>query len=265
MELGLRGKVAWVVGGSYGIGGEVSKGLAREGALLAISARDAEKLRKTKEDIVIETGFEPLVISADATNRRQMRGAYSSILGKLGNVSTFVYNPGEGQFGGIFDDTLSEKDWYDNWNINVISFIQALRLLLPKMKEQKYGRVVIVGSASGKQPTAGQLISNVTKGSLLALVKTIAEELAPYNILVNNICPGRFITPRRERLVAQRHEREGLDPLKYYEDLAQTIPMKRLGLPGEIADVIIFMVSERASYITGQSINVDGGLVRSII
>ena len=185
-----------------------------------------------------------------------------TIQNRLGEVDILVHNAGSGMISSILDEQTTPEMWQDSWNKNVLSFVETLRLVLPGMKRKQSGRVIVVGSASGKQPTKNQFISNVTKGSLIPLVKSLAEELAPHNILVNNVCPGRFLTPQRERRVRELAA-AGMDEKQYYEELAATIPLRRIGRPEEIADFIVFLASERASYITGQSINVDGGLIRA--
>lgn len=263
MDLKLKTKVAWIVGGSAGIGRACAKSLLEEGAQVIISARKKELLKKTVDSLEREVGEKPSLIQVDATDHKEMEKSFRSIISEFGKIDILIYAAGISQPGKLME--LSPQDWNQNWNLNVISFFNVVKLVVPELKKEGGGRIVVTGAASGKQPTPNQLVSNTTKGSLLPMVKTLAEELADDMILINNVCPGRFLTPRRMELAKAKEENDGISQEDYLKDVAYSVPLKRLGEPKEIADLVTFLVSPKGGYITGQSITVDGGLVRGIV
>lgn len=263
MDLGLQNKVAWVVGGSEGIGYAAAQSMLQEGTKVIISSRKQEKIDRALTDLQKETGSTAVGIAADATSENDMERAYHQIVKEVGTIDILIYAAGISRKGKLME--LDTKDWKDNWDLNIVSFIQAIKLVVPEMKKKRGGRIIVTGASSGKQPTPNQLISNTTKGSLMPLVKTISNELAEDGILVNNVCPGRFLTPRRVTLANEAVEEKGISIEEYLQEVAKTVPLKRLGQPEEIGDLITFLASNKGSYITGQSINVDGGVIKSIL
>lgn len=254
MDLGLKEKVAVVVGGSKGIGWAIAEGLLEEGSQVAVLSRSLgyaeEAGPKWKEKL--------LPIQADVTDENQVKDAFGQIKQRYGKIDVLVHNAGQGSPSML--DTAEEKAWKDNIELNLLSVIRSLRYAVPLM-EHEGGNIILIGAASAKQPTFGQLISNVTKGSLLQLTKSLAEELAPKNISINNICPGRIISAQWER----KAQKQGITVEQFMDTVSKTIPMGRFGSSKEVADLAVFLASERSRYITGQSINVDGGWVKSII
>ncbi|WP_158553321.1 SDR family NAD(P)-dependent oxidoreductase [Peribacillus saganii] len=263
MDLHLKDKVVWIVGGSTGIGYACAKSLLLEGAKVAISSRDEHKLSLAARQLYEETETCPLVISADANDPVGMEETFRNIIENFGGLNILIYSAGISKHGKLME--LEPEDWKKNWELNIVSFFRTVKLIVPELKKAGGGSIAVLGASSGKQPTPNQLISNTTKGSLLPMVKTLAEELAPDNILINNICPGRFLTTRRYDIAKMEEEKRGVSFEDYINEVAETVPLKRLGDPEEIADFISFIVSPKGSYITGQSISVDGGLIRSII
>lgn len=255
----MKGKTAWVVGGSQGIGRGCAESLIKEGVTVAITSRNEEKLEETCREIERQFHVRAHAAAADVTVQEQLEAAFASVMKQLQKIDILIYAAGRSHLGQLFD--TDSDDWMKNWKVNVLAFVETVKLVVPQMKTLGTGRIIVLGASSGKEPTWNQLVSNVTKGSLLSLVKSLALELAPYNILVNNVCPGRFITPRRWYKAAKY----GMPVEEYLKQVAEEVPLKRLGEVHEIADFITFLASEKGSYITGQSINVDGGRVRSII
>ncbi|MFZ3579368.1 SDR family NAD(P)-dependent oxidoreductase [Virgibacillus sp. DJP39] len=263
MDLELKGKVAWIVGGSAGIGRACAKSLLVEGAKVVISARKKQPLEQAVVSLENEVGEKASFIQVDAIDHEKMEKAFQCIISEFGKIDILIYAAGISHPGKLMD--LSVQDWSRNWNLNVVSFFNTIQLVVPEFKKQGNGRIVVTGAASGKQPTPNQLISNTTKGSLMPMVKTLAEELAEDQILINNVCPGRFLTPRRLDLAKDKQEKLGVSQEEYLQEVANAVPLKRLGEPMEIADLVTFLVSSKGSYITGQSISVDGGLIRGVI
>ena len=263
MDLQLKGKVAWVVGGSAGIGFACARSLLGEGANVAISGRHGERLQRAVEKLGQKPGDSLLSIQADITDHNKTKDTLRAILETFGRLDILIYSAGISRHGTLMQ--VKPEHWRENWELNVVSFFHTVQLVVPEMIKVGGGNIVVLGAASGKQPTANQLISNTTKGSLAPMVKTLAEELAPHNILINNVCPGRFLTERRWELAKLAQEERGISADEYLREVADTVPLKRLGRPEEAADFITFLVSPKGSYITGQSITIDGGLVRSII
>jgi 3-oxoacyl-[acyl-carrier protein] reductase len=263
MDLKLKDKVAWIVGGSAGIGLACAKSLLLEGAKVAISSRDDNKLATAVQQLNVETGLNPLSFATDANDAARMTETLTSIIDMYGKIDILIYSAGISKHGKLME--LQPEDWQNNWELNIVSFFRTVKLVVPELKKVGGGSIVVLGASSGKQPTPNQLISNTTKGSLLPMVKTLAGELAEENIVINNICPGRFLTPRRIDIAKHEEEKRGISYEDYINEVAETVPLKRLGNSDEIADFISFIVSPKGSYITGQSISVDGGLIRSIL
>lgn len=263
MDLQLKGKVAWVVGGSAGIGYSCAKSLLSEGAEVAISSRNQENISNASKRLEDEIGSAPLSFATDANDTSGMKDTLSTIIATYGKIDILIYSAGISKHGTLME--LEPEDWMKNWELNIVSFFQTVKLVVPELKKAGGGSIVVLGASSGKQPTPNQLISNTTKGSLLPLVKTLAGELAEDNIVINNICPGRFLTPRRIDIARMEEEKRGISFDDYIQEVAETVPLRRLGNADEIADFISFIVSPKGSYITGQSISVDGGLIRAII
>jgi len=263
MDLQLKDKVAWIVGGSEGIGYACAKSLLLEGANVSISSRSETKITNAANRLEEETGTRPLAFSTDANDPQKMLDTLTEITNQYGKIDILIYSAGISKHGNLME--LEPEDWRDNWELNIISFFRTVKQVVPEFKKIGGGSIVVLGAASGKQPTPNQLVSNTTKGSLLPMVKTLAEELAPDNILINNICPGRFLTSRRYDIAKAEEEKRGISFEDYINEVAETVPLNRLGTSEEIAEFITFIVSPKGSYITGQSISVDGGLIRSTI
>ncbi len=247
MNLGLEGRVALVMGGSRGIGRAIAAALANEGAMVAIASRSAEKL----EEAAAEVGATPFV--ADASDPDRLAALPTEVEEKLGPLSILVLNTGGPPFGGALDHELGD------WETAYRSLVLAPRLLagavVPGMRERRWGRIVNVGSSSTREPIPGLNLSNAHRMAAVGFLKTLSREVAADGITVNTVATGRFAT---ERLADAGGSLEGAEAAA-----KQEVPAARLGRPEEYGDLVAFLCSERAAYITGTVVPIDGGLLRS--
>jgi 3-oxoacyl-[acyl-carrier protein] reductase len=253
MDLGLRGRVALVTGGSEGIGRAVAIELAREGARTAICGRRQEALESAAAALRgAVPGCEVVEVAADLTRSEEVERLAESVSATLGPVEVLVNAVGRGHRALL--ESVSDDDWRENLDLNLLSAVRITRRLLPAMIEAGWGRIIHVAAVSGRQPSLGQLVSNVSKGALINFAKSLSNETAGSGVTVNVILPGRILSERIRRefspeQIAQREE---------------AIPMRRYGTPEEFAAAAVFLASTRASYITGAALAVDGGLVSSM-
>lgn len=262
MDLGLKGRVALVAASSQGLGKAVAFGLAREGAKLALCARTRSTLKATAEEIRRETGVDLLAQSLDVTDYAHVRRFVAETLKRFGRVDICVTNAG-GPPSKPFRET-SVEDWQNGVNLNLMSTLYFAREVLPLMQKQKWGRLIAITSVAVKQPIDGLILSNAVRSAVSGLIKSLSNEYAHSNVLVNNVCPGYTLTARLDELAAKLAQAEGVEPQQIQERWASQIPMRRLGQPEEFANLVVFLASERSSYITGASIAVDGGYVKGI-
>jgi 3-oxoacyl-[acyl-carrier protein] reductase len=262
MDLGLKDRVALVAASSQGLGKAVALGLGREGAKLVLCARTDAVLQKTAEEIRTETGVEVLAKAVDVTVRDQVSGLVRDAVARFGRVDICVANAG-GPPSKTFAET-TDDDWRAAAELNLMSTVALAREVLPGMQQRRWGRFIAITSVTVKQPVEGLILSNSLRSAVSGLVKTLANEYGPHNVLVNNVCPGYTATARLESLSAKLAAAESAPVDKIKERWANQAPLRRLGRPEEFANLVVFLTSERASYITGASIAVDGGLVKGI-
>lgn len=262
MELGLNNKVALVCAASRGLGKAVAEELANEGANLILCARDAEVLNQTCEEIRQKSGVQVFGISADLTKTADIENLYQKSIEAFAKIDILVTNVG-GPPAGTFE-SLSRENWDNATQLLLTSVLDLTRLVLPQMKERRWGRILNITSIASKQPVENLILSNSLRAAVTGFAKTLADEVAPFGITVNNILPGYTRTERVEQLANLIAEKEGISPEEAQSKWTSQIPMKRLGEPHEFAALAAFLVSERASYITGSSIAVDGGWIRSL-
>jgi 3-oxoacyl-[acyl-carrier protein] reductase len=262
MELGLKDRVAIVAASSQGLGKAVALALAREGAKLALCARNEATLAATAEEIRRQTGAAVLAQETDVTEYDQVRRFVAATTGRFGRVDICVTNAGGPPTKPFSGTTL--EDWDASVKLNLMSTVYFARDVLPLMQSRKWGRFIAITSVAVKQPIDGLVLSNAVRSAVSGLVKTLSNEYAKDNVLVNNVCPGYTLTARLDELASKLAAAEGTVPAKIHERWNRQIPMLRLGTPEEFANVVVFLASERASYVTGVSIAVDGGLVKGV-
>jgi 3-oxoacyl-[acyl-carrier protein] reductase len=262
MDLGLRGKVAFVAAASSGLGKAAALELAREGASLAICARSAEKIGQAADEISAATGAEVLPLVCDVTDPEQIAAAVAATVERFGGLQILVTNAG-GAPPGHFD-ALDDAAWERGWRLNFLSIVQLVRAALPHMTAAGWGRIVTITSITVKQPQDDLLISSAVRPGVLGLVRSLASQLGGAGITVNNVAPGFTATDRVTEIFSARAAANGTRLEDEMRSITERSPLGRMGQPDELAAVIAFLCSTRAAYVTGQTIVVDGGTYRGL-
>jgi 3-oxoacyl-[acyl-carrier protein] reductase len=262
MDLGLKNKVALVAAGSRGLGRAVAEELAAEGASLVLCARDRATLTEAAASIADSSGAHVLAVPADVTVVDDIKRVVAAGNERFGQIDILVTNAG-GPPAGTFDQ-LTREQWEDAIRLTLLSGIELMRQVLPGMKERRWGRILNITSIAVKQPVENLMLSNSLRAGLTGFARTLANEVAADGITVNNILPGYTRTERLEELATMMAGKQGISAKEFRAKWEKEIPMGRLGEPREFAALAAFLVSERASYITGTSIQVDGGWIRSL-
>jgi len=263
MDLGLRGKVALVAAASKGLGRAIAEELANEGASVAMCARNEADLIRARDEIARVTAADIIAIAGDVSKPDDVARITSATLERFGRVDILVTNAG-GPPSGRFE-TLTPSMWQQAVDLTLMSVINLTNAVLPGMKEREWGRVINVTSIAVKQPVEGLMLSNSLRSAVTGFARTLANEVARDGITVNNILPGYTRTARVDQLADATASREGTTSDKARAKWEAEIPMGRLGEPREFAALAAFLASERASYITGTSITVDGGWTRGLL
>ena len=263
MDLGLRDRVALVAAASKGLGRAVAEELAAEGARVTICARGADALEQARAAIVERTGAQVQAIVADLATIEGIERVARAALTQHGRVDVLVTNAG-GPPSGLFEQHGWEQ-WEQAVYLNLRSAVELTRQLLPGMRERRWGRIINITSIAVKQPVDGLILSNSIRAAVTGWARTLATEVAGEGITVNNVLPGYTRTDRVEQLNAARASAEGVGVEEIQRRVEQQIPMRRLGEPREFAALVAFLASERASYLTAQSIAVDGGWIRALL
>ena len=261
MELQLQGKVALVVASSQGLGKAVATELVKEGANVMLTSRDAAKLQAVQQELEQLGKGKVAWHRADITQADDIKALLTAVRDTFGKLDILVNNAG-GPPAGTFEQ-LTDEDWQRAFELNLLSYIRMIREALPDLK-QRGGRIVNIVSSSVKQPIPGLILSNTFRLGIVGLTKTLAEELAPYNILINTVAPGRIATGRLLYLDQKRAEHLGISREEVAEQARNQIPLGRYGTPEEFAKVVAFLVSDASTYITGSTLLVDGGMVKGI-
>jgi 3-oxoacyl-[acyl-carrier protein] reductase len=262
MDLGLKDRVALVAASSQGLGKAVALGLAREGAKLALCARGESTLAAAADEIRAATGAEVLTRALDVTSYEQVRAFVSETVSRYGRLDICVANAG-GPPAKSFADTTPE-DWQRTSELNLLSTVYLAKEALPVMQRARWGRFIAITSLTVKQPVDGLILSNAIRSGVSGLIKSLANEYGPHNVLVNNVCPGYTATARLMELAGTLAKKEGVTPQQIEARWAAQTPLGRVGQPEEFADVVVWLASERASYVTGVSLQIDGGTVKGL-
>ena len=258
----LAGKSALVLAASKGIGRAIATELAAEGANVMISSRDESALEATATEIRDATGAEVAYLPADVTRDEDIRALVARTVESFGGVDALVTNTG-GPPPGNFED-FGDDAWLGAFESTLLNIVRAVRAVLPHMREGGGGRIVNVASSSIKQPIEGLTLSNTFRAGIVGLAKSLSGELGSDGILINTLGPGRISTDRSAGLDASHAEARGVSIEEIRREMSARIPLDRYGAPGEFAKVATFLASPANSYVTGQSILVDGGMVQAL-
>ncbi len=263
MDLGITGKVALVTAASKGLGKAIALELAREGATVAIASRDEDALQTAVAEIADATGRAPLYVVADMTSAADIERLVGTVVGQLGQIDILVNNTG-GPPPGFFAD-FSDEQWQRAVDLLLLSSVRLIRAVLPGMRERRWGRIINSTSVAVKQPITNLLLSNAVRTAVIGLAKSLSNEVAAEGVTINNLLPGSIYTDRiihNNDTIAQR---TGRTPDEVRAASEADIPMRRYGRVEEYAAAAAFLASERASYITGVSLLVDGGVHRGMM
>lgn len=263
MDLGLRGKIAVVCAASKGLGRASAAGLAAEGAHLVICARREDELRETADAIAAETGVRVVPVIADMGKQEDIERLIETAKTEFGGFDILVCNAG-GPPPGYFMD-ITDEQWQTGFEMTLMSAIRLIRLAIPVMRERGGGRIVNIVSISVKQPIENLVISNSIRAGVIGLAKTLAQQLGPDQITVNNVLPGTILTDRITSLSRHRAESQGITLEEAIEASGREVPLGRIGQPDDLGSFVTYLASARAAWITGTSTQIDGGTYRGLM
>jgi 3-oxoacyl-[acyl-carrier protein] reductase len=265
MDLGIQGRVAIVCASSQGLGRAAATGFAREGAHVVICSRDKKQLLATAKEIASLTTdrkVQVVPVVADLTKPAHIKRLVSTAIKKFGRIDILVTNAGGPPVAQFHD--LDDATWEQGVNLTLMSAIRCIRAVLPSMQKRRWGRIVAITSITAKQPLDDLIISSTLRPGILGLGKVLANQYGKDGILVNCVTPGFILTARQEEIGKVRAAKKGITVEEYRNEFARTVPVGRYGNPEELANVIVFLGSERASYVNGATIAVDGGLAKGL-
>lgn len=263
MKLGLTNKVAMVAGASRGLGYAVARALAEEGVKVSIASRDAAAVARAGQRIAQQTGAEVLAVAADVSSAQAIEQWYRKTLEKFGGIDLLLTNSGGPPPGSTL--TFDDAAWQKAFELLLMSAVRMIRLVAPSMAARGGGSIVLPTSSSVKEPIPNLALSNIMRASVAALSKTLSMELVSQKIRVNHLIPGRIATDRLRELDEANAKRAGITVEEQAKKMAGTIPMGRYGDPKEFANAAVFLFSDAASYITGATLQADGGQMRSVL
>jgi 3-oxoacyl-[acyl-carrier protein] reductase len=262
MDLGLKNRVALVAASSQGIGRATAEAFAAEGCRVAMCARNDRALQAAAEEIKRKHNAEVLAQAFDVTNAAAVAKFVAAVVEKFGSVDICVTNAGGPPARGFLAATLEE--WQCALEMNFLSTVYFAREVIPHMRRKHWGRIITITSITTKQPVTDLVLSNAVRAAVVGLVKSLANEFGKDGILVNNVGPGFTATDRLKELAKASAASSGKNEQNIFDSWAADAPLKRLGEPREVAETIVWLASERASYITGQTVLVDGGMYKGL-
>ena len=262
MDTGLKDKTVLITASSMGIGKAVAEMFAEEGCKIAISSRSKENLLSTAQEIKDKFSIEPFWSVCDLNKQKDIENTFNAVSSQFGNIDILVNNCG-GPVPGLFQQ-LDEEDWNNAYEQVLLSSVRFSKLVLPGMMANNWGRIINLTSISVKQPVDNLVLSNSLRAGVSGLTKTLSNEVAKFNITVNNVAPGMTLTRRLYELAVVEAKEKGKSHEEILVEMAKRIPLNRLAKPEEIASVVIFLASKQASYVTGTTIQVDGGYIKGI-
>ena len=262
MNLGLTNKVAMVAGASRGLGFAVARGLAAEGAHVSIASRDADAVAKAGRRIEEETGAQVLAVAADVSSAQAIEKWHQETIERFGGIDLLFTNSGGPPPGSAL--SFDDAQWQKAFDLLLMSAVRTVRLVVPSMTARGGGSIILPTSSSVKEPIANLALSNILRASVSALSKTLANELVGQKIRVNHLIPGRIATDRLRELDEANSKRAGISIEDQQKKMIQTIPMGRYGDPKDFANAAVFLFSDAAAYITGATLQVDGGQMRGV-
>jgi 3-oxoacyl-[acyl-carrier protein] reductase len=262
MDLGLKGRGVIVAASSQGIGLAAAEAFAREGAQVAMCARNESTLREAAEKIRKETSAEVYDAAVDVTDSARVQHFVEDVAKRFGRIDVCVTNAGGPPAKNFL--SISADEWRKAVELNFLSVVHLAKAVIPHMQRHHWGRIITITSVTVKQPVAELTMSNAVRAGVVGLVKSLSNEFGKDGILVNNVAPGYTATERLQELAGVRALAAGATPEQIYQSWAAEIPLRRLGEPKDIADVILWLASERAAYVTGQTVLADGGIYRGL-
>lgn len=262
MDLGLKNRVALVAASSQGIGRATAEAFAAEGCRVAICARNPQTLQAAADKIRKDHNADVIAEAFDVTDAAAVGRFVATVAQKFGSVDICVTNAGGPPAKGFLSASLEE--WQRAVEMNFLSTVYFAREVIPHMQRQRWGRIITLTSITTKQPVADLVLSNAVRAAVVGLVKSLANEFGKDGILVNNVGPGFTATDRLKQLAKTRAAASGKTEQEMFDGWAADSPLKRLGQPREVAETIVWLASERASYITGQTVLVDGGIYKGL-
>ncbi len=263
MDLGIAGRVAIVTGASRGIGRAVAERLCREGANIALCARNGESLKEAQRALEAAGGGRVLTVEADLTEPAAAGRVVEATAAAWGRIDILVNNAGAAR--GIPFDELTQELWLENLQLKLFGYLRMTREVLPHLRQNAWGRIVNIAGLAGLQPSPLSMPIGLNNAGVLNVMKALADGEAGHNILVTTVCPGSILTDRQTQLLQDVAQTKGITFEAAQSQATSAIPLRRMGRPEEVADVVAFLASERASYITGSVVIVDGGLHRAMI
>ncbi|TWT02553.1 SDR family oxidoreductase [Planomicrobium sp. CPCC 101079] len=263
MDLGLKGKIVVVMASSKGLGKASAMEFAKEQATVIISSRSQVALEETKKEIQERTGNSEIHLRVcDMSKEHDITSLFEFVIQKFGRVDVLINNTGGPKAGGF--SAVDDADWYNAFDRNLLSYIRTARAVLPHMKKQRFGRIINISSSSTKEVIDGLILSNTFRAGMVGFSKTLAREVAGDNIMVNTVGPGRIATDRVAELNQIAADKQQVPIEKIIQKSESEIPAGRFGDPEEFAKIVVFLASSANSYLTGQSLVVDGGLLKAL-